>query len=96
MSNEGSERAAPGQVHGAVYWNVFGERAEVNKVIGEGFAYRNGEFQWNSFLNRSNDAYHDSVREISILGRICVESILKDWKETSEIGKTFSVARLLC
>ena len=78
---------APGQVHGAVYWNVFGEGADVNKAVGEGFAYRNGNLEWNSSVfNKGHMAYHDNMREISDVAKVCVEKIINDWtgRQTSE------------
>ena len=84
----------------AVYWNVFGKEADVNMAIGEGFVYRNGKLEWNSFFNKrdDSDAYCNAVREISALGKKCVQSILMDWKKgmaSETLGTNFSVQQLL-
>ena len=87
---------APGQVHGAVYWSVFGKDSKVNMAVGEGFAYINGECKWNSLTFNANiDTYHDGKRGISDLAKTCVGAIIRDWKQTSQIGKTYSVKELL-
>ena len=95
---------APGQVHGAVYWNVFGEGADVSRAVGEGFSIINGEYQWTTgVFNARHDAYRGSRREISALAKKCVKQIVNDWKRTSQVGKTcepcagktYSVEKLL-
>ena len=93
---------APGKVHGAVYWNVFGEDEDVKKAVGEGFAFEYGKYKWNSTtFNANKDAYHDGIRQISDLAGKCVTGIIKDWKrislrgQTSWMGKTYSVEDLL-
>ena len=87
---------APGQVHGAVYWNVFGKGADVSKAVGEGFAIVNEKYKWNSLtFNAKGDAYHAKKREISALAQKCVKQIEDDWKRTSPVGKTYSVEKLL-
>ena len=90
---------APGQVHGAVYWNVFGEGADVTKAIGEGFAWRNGELRLNSatfnIRKDSNGAYHDGEKVISKEMEKCVGKILVDWRDHSSLGKTYKVKDLL-
>ncbi len=89
-------RKAPGQVHGAVYWNVFGEGAVVRRAVGEGFSLQNGKYGWNSVtFNANADAYHDGRRQISILAKKCVKTIMDDWKRNSRIGKTYYVKHLL-
>ena len=91
MKRYADKPECPGQVHRTIYWNVFGENADVSKVIGEGFVYRSRQFRWNSFFNKNSDAYHDELREISAVGKKCVQAIIEDWKEKSECGKTYSV-----
>lgn len=87
---------APGVVHGAVYWNVFGKDAEPGRAVGEGFAYVKGKCEWNSgVFNANHDAYHDSRRNISDLAKKCVSGIINDWRENSVIGKTYKVKNLL-
>ena len=86
---------APGQVHGAVYWNVFGVGADVTKAVGEGFAFRNGNLEWKSYtFNANPDAYHDNMRVISDLAKICVEKIINDWKKR-QTSKEYRVENLL-
>ena len=83
-------------IYGAVYWNVFGEGADVKKTVGEGFSFVDGECKWNSYtFNANSDAYHDGKRGISDLAKICVSKIINEWRETSQIGKTYSVKDLL-
>ena len=90
------EAEAPGVVHGAVYWNVFGTGSEVNKAVGEGFALMSHEYRWNSqTFNARPDCYHDTRREISGLAKKCVRNILDDWRKNSEVGKTYRVKDLL-
>lgn len=87
---------APGQVHGAVYWNVFGEGADVKRAVGEGFAFVDGKCKWNSYtFNANDDAYHDGKRGISDLAKKCLNKIINDWRQTSHIGKTYNVEDLL-
>ena len=88
---------ARGQVHGAVYWNVFGEGADVLKAIGEGFALVDKEYKWNSFtFNAKLDRiYHDGDNAMSEEGRKCVRQIWEDWRRNSAVGKTYSVKDLL-
>ncbi len=85
-------------MHGAVYWNVFGEGAVVSKAVGEGFAIVNEEYRWNSgTFNANDDAYHDGRAEISALAKKCVKQIEDDWKCICGpfTGKTYSVKQLL-
>ncbi len=89
---------APGQVHGAVYWNVFGKGSVVSRAVGEGFALVKGEYKWNSVtFNANSDAYHDGRREISALAKKCVKQIEDDWKCICGpcAGKTYYVKKLL-
>lgn len=87
---------APGQVHGAVYWNVFGEGAVVSNAIGEGFALKGRKYKWNSVtFNANSDSYHDGRRVISRLAKKCVRKILDDWQLNSSLGKTYTVKQLL-
>ena len=87
---------APGVVHGAVYWNVFGKGAEANRAVGEGFSWQNGVYGWNSgVFNANSDAYHDGRREISLLAKKCVKKIMADWMQHSTRGKTYFVKELL-
>ena len=78
----------PGQVHGAVYRNAFGESVK-KSVVGEGFAYRNGKcevekFEINSsvFNNPTGSVYHDHRRRMHELSQHCVGKIVKHWKTT--------------
>ena len=79
----------PGAVHGAVYRNAFGESVSQGNVVGEGFAYRNGncevkKFEINSsvFNNPKSSAYHDDRRRMHELSEHCVGKIVKHWKTT--------------
>ena len=87
---------APGVVHGAVYWNVFGSGSKVKQAVGEGFSLLDGRYEWNSYtFNTGSNGYHDYMPDISSLAEKCVRNILDDWKETSEVGKTYTVQELL-
>ena len=89
-------KGAPGQVHGAVYWNVFGEGADPGHAVGEGFALVGKDQKWNSWtFNGQSDAYHDGKKKISVAAQECVVKIMKDWKKTSKVGKTYTVEQLL-
>lgn len=96
-------KRAPGVVHGAIYWNMFGEGADTSRAIGEGFSMMKGKCGWNSGVfnapspRRPTNPYHNGMREISELGKICVGKILEDWMKLkkSELGKTYSVQELL-
>lgn len=90
-------KPAPGRVHGAVYWNVFGEGADVKMAVGEGFSIMNGELKWNSItFNANEDTYHDGQKKISNLAEKCVSKIINDWMEMDPIvEKTYSVKELL-
>ena len=87
---------APGQVHGAVYWNVFGKGADVEKAIGEGFSLKDNGYEWNSkTFNAKSDLYHDGKRNISNVMKMCVQQIWEDWRRKSAVGMTYSVKELL-
>ena len=87
---------APGIVHGAVYWNVFGYKEDPGKAVGEAFALVNGEYRWNSrVFNAKRGYYHDGKRNISELAGRCVKKILDDWQCTSQVGKNYAVEELL-
>ena len=92
---------APGQVHGAVYWNVFGKGADVKKAIGEGFSWFEGHFIGNSYsfnaeLETPRPIYHDGQKEISDKMGECLQKILCDWRSSpSCIGKTYNVKKIV-
>ena len=94
---------APGLVHGAVYWNVFGEGADPSMAVGEGFSLQSeGCFfttevlKWHSrVFNINGDSYHDGRNNVSDLTKKCVEGIMKKWMQTSQTGRTYSVKELL-
>ena len=93
---------APGKIHGAIYWNVFGRNENPDKAEGEGFAVRmmknnHVENCWHSMVfNGHKDAYHEGKKEISVLGRVLVRNIIADWEKsgTRAIGKTYYVKDL--
>lgn len=86
---------AQGQVHGAVYWNVFGEGTDVTRAIGEGFSLRNGNYNWKSYtLNANADSYHDHEGWVSSQMEKCVRKILEDWRRNSS-KKIYTVKELL-
>ena len=70
----------PGQVHGAVYRNAFGE--SYAEVVGEGFAIRNGKFEMCSsvFNNPKGSAFHDHRRRMHELSEHCVRKVVEYWK----------------
>ena len=77
----------PGQIHGAVYRNAFGESVSEGYVVGEGFALKEGEckvqkFEINSgvFNNPKNSIYHDHRRRMHELTEHCVGKIVEHWK----------------
>ena len=77
----------PGQVHGAIYRNAFGESVTKANVVGEGFAVRNGEskvekFEINSgvFNNPKGSIHHDHRRRMHEVSEHCVGKIVEYWK----------------
>ena len=77
----------PGQIHGAVYRNAFGESVSEGNVVGEGFALKEGEckvqkFEINSgvFNNPKGSIYHDHRRRMHELTEHCVGKIVEHWK----------------
>ena len=91
----------PGQVHGAVYWNVFGKGADPYSAIGEGFSVEVGSI-WGYTLKYTSgvftghtDVYRDSERDMAGLTQKCVEYIVKDWWNNSSTGKTYQVKDLV-
>ena len=89
--------SAPGMIHGAVYWNVFGKGESPYLAVGEGFAFRKGNEEWNSGVFNANegDGYHDNDRHISAAAVKCVTNIIWDWQKNSVLGKTYRVKDLL-
>ena len=96
----------PGQIHGAVYRNAFGESVSEGNVVGEGFALKEGEckvqkFEINSgvFNNPKNSIYHDHRRRMHELSEHCVGKIVEYWKTAgpSWLGRqrNFQVKELL-
>jgi hypothetical protein len=95
----------PGQVHGAVYRNAFGESVNEAKVVGEGFAVRNGEskvekFEINSgVLNNPKDSiHHDHRKRMHELSEHCVGKIVEYWKTAGPSWvrqRNFEVKQLL-
>ena len=96
------DAGADGKVHGAVYWNVFGEE-DPHRAEGEGFSVdvlKDSKINnpWNSgVFNAHPDKYHVGKREISTLGRVLVNHIIQTWEKnsTTAIGRTYSVADIL-
>jgi hypothetical protein len=89
----------PGQVHGAVYRNAFGESVKNAKVVGEGFAFRE-KFEMVSgvFNNPSGSEFHDSRIRMNEASVHCVRKIVMDyWKDggSSCVGRNFEVKELL-
>ena len=82
----------PGQVHGAIYRNAFGESLKKAKVVGEGFALRKirkeqfevEKLEINSsvFNNPKGSVYHDHRRRMHELSEHCVGKIVEHWKNT--------------
>ena len=77
----------PGQIHGAVYRNAFGESVSEGNVVGEGFALRNGKyevekFEINSgvFNNPKDSMYHDHRRRMHELSEHCARKVVEYWK----------------
>ncbi|CAB4013249.1 Hypothetical predicted protein [Paramuricea clavata] len=95
----------PGQVHGAVYRNAFGESVTKANVVGEGFAVRNGEskvekFEINSrvFNNPKDSIHHDHRRRMHELSEHCVGKIVEYWKTAGPSWvrqRNFEVKQLL-
>ena len=91
---------SPGIVHGAVYKCIFGEDPAPD-TIGEGFAFLNGEYRWNSWsFNGKPSAYHDGQKRISKLTESFVGKVLNIWKQEGVTSKSlptcqnYSVASL--
>ena len=95
----------PGQVHGAVYRNAFGESVNEAKVVGEGFAVRNGEskvekFEINSGVlnNPKGSIHHDHRKRMHELSEHCVGKIVEYWKTAGPFWifqRNFEVKELL-
>ncbi|XP_028399069.1 uncharacterized protein LOC114522552 [Dendronephthya gigantea] len=87
----------PGQVHGAVYRNAFGESVNDAEVVGEGFAIRNETFEMNSgvFNNPKDSPFHDRRRRMHELSEYCVRKIVESWANAGpgwlEKGRNFAV-----
>ncbi|CAB4035795.1 Hypothetical predicted protein [Paramuricea clavata] len=89
----------PGQVHGAVYRNVFGE-SKTESVVGEGFAIQNGEIKFNSsvFNSPENSVFHDGQKWMNEWSKRCVRKIVKEWMTAGSSGvkgRNFDVKQLL-
>jgi len=90
----------PGEVHGAIYRDVFGESCVGRNVVGEGFGVENGEFTYISgVFNAANDEYRDCDRSMSLRIKRCLEQVVRIWKDA---GSRFTdcqnhdVEMLLC
>ncbi|CAB4037898.1 Hypothetical predicted protein [Paramuricea clavata] len=98
-------RDEPGQVHGAVYRNAFSESVNDAKVVGEGFAVRNGKskvekFEINSgvFNNPKGSIHHDHRKRMHELSEHCVGKIVEYWKTAGPSWvrqRNFEVKQLL-
>ena len=91
----------PGQVHGAIYRNAFGESVR-NKVevVGEGFAIQNRQFKMHSgvFNKPKGSLYHDNRRRMHELSEHCVRKIVEYWKTAGPFWfklRNFEVKKLL-
>ena len=72
----------PGQVHGAVYRNTFGESVRKAKVVGEGFAVRDRfEMVSRVFNNPQGSEFHDSRETMNEASVHCVRKIVGIWKQ---------------
>ena len=88
----------PGQVHGAVYRNAFGESVNDAEVVGEGFAFRSNFEIVSRTLNNAKDQFHDVNETMNKASAHCVRKIVTDyWKDrgSSYIGHTFKIKDLL-
>jgi hypothetical protein len=90
----------PGQVHGAVYRNAFGESVNDAKVVGEGFAIQDGEIKYISgvFNNPQGSPFHDDHRWMSELSEHCIRKIVEEWMTAGLSGvkqRNFDVNQLL-
>jgi hypothetical protein len=98
-------RNEPGQIHGALYRNAFGESVNEAKVVGEGFAVRNGKskvekFEINSrvFNNPKGSIHHDHRKRMHELSEHCVGKIVEYWKTAGPSWvrqRNFEVKQLL-
>ena len=72
----------PGQVHGAVYRNTFGESVRKAKDVGEGFAVRERfEMVSRVFNNPQGSEFHDSRETMNEAPVHCVRKIVDIWKQ---------------
>ena len=74
------EGVADGDLHGAVYMNMFGEN--IGDTVGEVFLYVDGIFKWqsHSFNTQYSSSYHNSDKEMAEVTKKCVSRILEEWK----------------
>lgn len=71
----------PGQVHGIIYREAFGESCNDVNVVGEGFGIINGEFTTKSFVfNSPDDGYHNDNWEMHPHSTRCVRKVVEWWK----------------
>ena len=98
---EEAKRAGLGQIHGAIYWNVFGKGQDPGRAVGEGFSVTIGRIWGYTFgdisgvFNSSDDAYHDSKRQMAELTKKCVKEIVYKWYYKQACGETFYVKDLM-
>ena len=70
----------PGQLHGAIYRNVFGESCVRRNVVGEGFGVENGNIIFISgVFNATNDDYHDENRIMNPKVKKCIRTLVLAW-----------------
>lgn len=87
---------APGGLQGAVYWSVFGKHSDMRRAVGEGFLYASKEVcDWSSSIFSTTDFISDNDGNASDMAMKCVQRILDDWRNTSQVGKIYSVKDLL-
>ncbi|PFX12617.1 hypothetical protein AWC38_SpisGene23392 [Stylophora pistillata] len=72
----------PGQVHGIIYREAFGESCKDVNVVGEGFAIMKGVFKTTSgaFNPSHGDDYHDDSWEMHPDSKKCVKKVVERWK----------------
>ena len=81
-----------GQVHGKCYKSVFGREID-RKVIGGGFAFKNGQWLFNSGTFNTGTVYHDDKRQMHPVERQCILSAMENWGKSIQNTKVKDIAR---
>ena len=87
--------SSEGQIHGSLFKSVFGsEPSQANpKLIGSGFAFKNGAWVFNSYTFNTGTSFHDNSRTCNE-EQIMIKNAVDAWVRGNYMRQNFSVREL--